>query len=83
MMIFASWPPSSITELTSGCSFSTASETALTSCTNLAPTQRPTFEPPEPVMNMRVLSAPRPGTSASICLSILSARSACLLSWRW
>ena len=36
-MIFASWPPSSMTEYTSGCSFSTASDTAVTSCTNLAP----------------------------------------------
>ena len=31
MMIFASWPPSSQTEPTSGCSVSTASVTALTS----------------------------------------------------
>ena len=38
-MIFASCPPSSITEFTSGCSFSTASETAVTSCTNFAPTR--------------------------------------------
>ena len=36
-MIFASCPPSSMTEYTSGCSFSTASETAVTSCTNFAP----------------------------------------------
>ena len=37
MMIFASWPPSSITVPTSGCSCSTAIVTALTSCTNFAP----------------------------------------------
>ena len=37
MMILASCPPSSTTEPTSGCSFSTASVTALTSCTNFAP----------------------------------------------
>ena len=45
-MIFASWPPSSITELTSGCCFSTASETALTSWTNFAPMNRPTLPRP-------------------------------------
>ncbi len=37
MMILASWPPSSITLPTSGWSFSTAIVTALTSCTNFAP----------------------------------------------
>ena len=36
-MIFASWPPSSMTECTSGWSVSTASDTAVTSCTNFAP----------------------------------------------
>ena len=82
-MILASWPPSSITELTSGWSFSTASETALTSCTNFAPTQRPTPEPPEPVMNIRALPARKSGSASSISLNILSARSACLDSWRW
>ena len=40
MMILASWPPSSITLPTSGCRFSTASVTALTSCTNFAPSVR-------------------------------------------
>jgi hypothetical protein len=39
-MILASCPPSSMTEFTSGCSFSTASETAVTSCTNFAPIRR-------------------------------------------
>jgi hypothetical protein len=56
-MIFASCPPSSMTEYTSGCSFSTASETACTSCTNLAPTRSASVPPPDPVMKMRVFRA--------------------------
>ena len=57
-MIFASCPPSSITEYTSGWSFSTASETAVTSCTNFAPIMFGQIPPPpEPVMKMRQLSA--------------------------
>ena len=65
MMILASWPPSSITEPHSGYSFSTASETAFTSCTNFAPRYFAMPLPPEPVMNMRERDAAKPSISVS------------------
>jgi hypothetical protein len=53
MMIFASCPPSSMTEPTSGCRCSTASVTALTSWTNLPPVGAHSGAAPDPVMNIR------------------------------
>src|SRR5262245_45506018 len=82
MMIFASWPPSSTTEPASGYSFSTASETALTSCTNFAPTRRAMPPPPEPVTKMRNAEFGM-GNSSSMRLRNSSTFSGCLVSWRW
>ena len=65
MMILASCPPSSITDPHSGYSFSTASETAFTSCTNFAPRYLAMPLPPEPVMNMRERLASKPSISVS------------------
>ena len=53
MMIFASCPPSSMTEPTSGCRCSTASVTAFTSWTNLPPVDGASGAEPEPVRKMR------------------------------
>ena len=83
MMILASWPPSSITDPHSGYSFSTASETALTSCTNFAPRNLPSPLPPEPVMNMREFSALNPSISVSKRLQNSRTFSGCLVSCRW
>ena len=82
-MILASWPPSSITDPTSGYSCSTASETALTSWTNLAPMRGPMPPPPEPVMNTRKRLARHSGNSASIRCRNSSTFSGCLVSCRW
>jgi hypothetical protein len=81
-MILASWPPSSMTELTSGCIFSTASETAVTSCTNFAPISGAMLLPPEPVMNTRALSPLIP-SSASRRPRNSSVFSGCFVSCRW
>src|ERR1035438_6935547 len=79
MMILASCPPNSITDPHSGYSFSTASETALTSCTNLAPRCLPSPLPPEPVMNMRDRLASKPSISASNRLQNSRTFSGCLV----
>ncbi len=65
MMILASCPPSSITEPHSGYIRSTASDTALTSWTNLAPRYLAMPLPPEPVMNIRDRAASKPSISVS------------------
>jgi hypothetical protein len=70
MMILASCPPSSITEPTSGWSFSTAMVTALTSCTNLAPTWGAIGPPPEPVMNNRKSESFTCGKASLMSVSI-------------
>ena len=66
MMILASWPPSSITLPTSGCSCSTAIVTALTSCTNFAPSGAASGPAPEPVMKMRMWSSGTCGNASPI-----------------
>ena len=58
-MIFASWPPSSITDPAAGWTFSTARHTAFTSCTNFAPMRGDMFMPPLPVMKARTPSLAR------------------------
>jgi len=78
-MILASCPPSSTTELTSGWSFSTARETAVTSWTNLAPTRGASEPAPEPVMKIRQLSASMPRSNSSRRRNS-SAFSGCLVS---
>jgi hypothetical protein len=70
MMILASWPPSSITEPTSGWSFSTAIVTAFTSCTNFAPRCGAIGPPPEPVMNSRKSLSFTVGNASLISVSI-------------
>ena len=60
MMILASWPPSSITDSTSGCLYSTASVTAFTSCTNLAPVGAASGPEPEPEIGVPPLVPPLP-----------------------
>jgi len=80
-MIFASWPPSSMTEFVSGWSFSTASETAVTSCTNFAPIRLPMAAPPEPVTKARKASGGRP-SSRSIRSRNSRTISACFVSCR-
>ena len=92
MMILASWPPSSITLSTSGCLCSTASVTAFTSCTNLAPVGATSGPEPEPVRNMRkhlriviresrsrmrVAAAPAPSPAASCGAAGNRARGSC------
>jgi hypothetical protein len=80
--IFASCPPSSITDRHSGCSFSTARLTAATSWTNLPPSCGASGPPPEPVTNRR--NAPGGcSRSASILRRSSRVRSACLAWWRW
>ena len=83
MMIFASCPPSSITLPTSGWRFSTASVTALTSCTNLAPIPAQSGAAPDPVMKTRHLSRGERGKLASIVSISSSTFSGCLVWWRW
>ena len=79
-MIFASWPPSSTTLCTSGCSRSTARLTAFTSCTKRAPIRAPTAAPPEPVTNTRNAFVGSPGKRAMIALSISRHFSGCRVS---
>ena len=87
MMIFASWPPSSMTEPTSGCRFSTASVTALTSWTNFAPIGAASGPAPEPVMKVRIADLPLPrgtlGNAASMRSRNSSTFSGCFVWWRW
>jgi hypothetical protein len=83
MMIFASCPPSSITLPTSGWRFSTARVTALTSCTNLAPSGAHSGAAPEPVMKTRHSARGESGKAASITSSSSSTFSGCLVWWRW
>ena len=79
MMILASWPPSSMTLLQSGCFFSTASVTALTSCTNFAPIPAQSGAAPEPVMNTRHLSRGDCGKCSSMRSRNSSTFSGCLV----
>ena len=83
MMILASCPPSSITLPHSGYSFSTASDTALTSCTNLPPRYLVRPLPPEPVTNIRERDASKPSISVSNRLQNSRTFSGCLVSCRW
>ena len=83
MMILASWPPSSITEPTSGCSCSTARVTAFTSCTNFEPSGATSGPEPEPVMKVRMLPGARLGKWLPMATSISSTFSACLVWCRW
>ena len=79
IIIFASWPPSSITEPTSGWSFSTARVTELTSCTNLAPSGVQSGVAPLPVINTRHCAFGELGKAASISRSISATFSGCLV----
>ena len=83
MMIFASWPPSSMTLPTSGCRCSTASDTALTSCTNLPPVGPHKGPEPEPVRNIRQSPVFIPGNAPAMVSSIESTYSGCFVWWRW
>ena len=82
MIIFASCPPSSTTEPTSGWSSSTAMVTALTSCTNLAPICGAIGPPPDPVMNTRISSWLTWGNAASISVNMERTNSGWRVSWR-
>jgi hypothetical protein len=68
---------------TSGCRVSTASVTALTSCTNFAPRPAQSGAAPDPVMNTRHSARGEFGKVASISPSISSTFSGCLVWWRW
>ena len=83
MMIFASCPPSSITEPTSGCSVSTASVTELTSCTNFACIGTINGAAPEPVTKTRHSSFGERGKAASMASIISSTFSGCRVWCRW
>ncbi len=76
MMILASWPPSSITEPTSGCSSSTARVTELTSWTNFEPRGAARGPEPEPVMKVRIWPGLRLGKWLPMATSISSTFSA-------
>ncbi len=83
MMIFASCPPSSMTEPTSGCRCSTASVTALTSWTNFPPVGVHSGPEPEPVRNIRQPPAGWLGKAARIASSIDWTYSGCFVWCRW
>ncbi len=83
MMIFASCPPSSMTEPTSGWSFSTASVTELTSCTNLPPRPAQRGAAPDPVMKIRHWLFGELGNDCSMSRSISATFSGCLVWCRW
>ena len=84
MMIFASWPPSSMTEPTSGCSVSTARVTAFTSWTNLAPmcgAERRRARAGDEDADLLVRRCS--GKAAAIASRSSSTFSGCLVWWRW
>ncbi len=81
MMIFASCPPSSMTEPTSGCRCSTDSVTAFTSWTNFPPVGAQMGAEPEPVRNIRHWPAATDtsGNAARIVSSIDITYSGCFV----
>jgi hypothetical protein len=83
MMILASWPPSSMTLPTSGCSRSTARVTEFTSWTNFEPSGAASGPLPDPVMKVRMRSGVSRGNWLPMATSICSTNSACLVWCRW